>query len=92
MIEYDPVKNEANIAKRGLPIQLAEFLFDGPFVEEEDARRDYGESRFVATGPISVLENRVFVVVYTWRGSRRRIVSFRKANDREVRKYHQNVA
>ena len=91
MIEYDPLKSEANISKRGLPFQLAEFLFDGPFVEEEDARIDYGEPRFIATGPIAILENRIFVVVYTWRGSTRRIVSFRKANDREIGKYRQNI-
>ena len=92
MIEYDPVKNEVNIAKRGLPLLLADFLFDGPFVEEEDARKDYGEPRFIATGPIAVLGDRIFVVVYTWRGSKRRIVSFRKANDREIRKYRQSIA
>ena len=92
MIEYDLVKNAANIEKHGLPFQLAELLFDGPFVEEEDARKDYGEPRFIATGPIAVLENRIFVVIYTWRGSTRRIVSFRKANDREIRKYRQNIA
>ena len=92
MIEYDPLKSEVNISRRGLPFQLAEFLFDGPFVEEEDARVDYGEPRFIATGPIAILENRIFVVVYTWRGSTRRIVSFRKANDREIGKYSQNIA
>lgn len=92
MIEYDPLKSEVNISRRGLPFQLAEFLFDGPFVEEEDARVDYGEPRFIATGPIAILENRIFVVVYTWRGSTRRIVSFRKANDREIGKYRQNIA
>lgn len=92
MIEYDPVKNEINIAKRGLPLPLADFLFDGPFVEEEDARKDYGEPRFIATGPIAVLEHRIFVVVYTWRSHKRRIVSFRKANDREIRKYRKNIA
>ena len=91
MVEFDPVKSEANIAQRGLPFQLAELLFDGPYIEEEDARRDYGEPRFIATGPIAVLDGRLFVVVYTWRGPVRRIVSFRKANDREARKYHQNV-
>jgi uncharacterized protein len=92
VIEFDPVKDAANIERRGLSFRLAEFLFDGPFVEEEDARVDYGEPRFIATGPIAILENRVFVVVYVWRGSTRRIVSFRKANDREVRKYRQSVA
>jgi uncharacterized protein len=92
VIEYDPVKNVANIAKRGLPFELAELVFDGPFIEEEDARRNYGEPRFIVTGPIALLGDRIFVVNYTWRGAVRRIVSFRKANGREIRKYRHNVA
>ncbi len=92
MIEYDPVRGAANIAKHGLPFELAELLFDGPFIEEEDARQEYGEPRFIATGPIAILDSRIFVVVYTWRNATRRIVSFRKANDREVRKYNQSIA
>lgn len=70
-----------------MPFEVAELLFDGPFIEEEDSRFDYGETRFVATGPIEAFGDRIFVVVYTWRGNVRRIVSFRKANDGEIRKY-----
>jgi uncharacterized DUF497 family protein len=44
------------------------------------ARRDYGERRIVATGKI---EDGVFVVVYTWRGRRRRIISARPAKRKE---------
>ena len=87
MIEYDMAKDQDNIRTRGLPLGAAELLFTGPYVEEEDARTDYGETRFVATGPIAALGDRIFVVVYTWRENIRRIISFRKANDREVRKY-----
>jgi len=92
MIEYDVEKDAENQRRRGLPFAAAEFLFDGPFVEEEDARSDYGESRFIATGPIALFGGRIFVVVYTWRDGVRRIISFRKANDREVRKYQASVA
>lgn len=91
MIEFDPVKNNININKRGLPFQLAALLFDGPFIEEQDSRQDYGEPRFIAMGPIAALDDRIFVVVYTWRGTNRRIVSFRKANDREVKKYRASL-
>ena len=87
MIEYDMAKDEDNIRTRGLPLGAAELLFTGPFVEEEDARIDYGATRFVATGPIAALGDRIFVVVYTWRENIRRIISFRKAKDREIRKY-----
>lgn len=77
----------ANWEKHGLPLDAAQLLFDGPFVEEEDRRRDYGETRFVATGPVARFGGRTCVAVYTWRDSVRRIISFRKANEREVQKY-----
>ncbi|WP_375401907.1 BrnT family toxin [uncultured Sphingomonas sp.] len=88
MIEFDADKDVDNQAKHGLTLVAAEPLFDGPFVEEVDARYNYGETRLVATGPVATFGGRVFVVVYTWRDAVRRVISFRKANDREVRKYH----
>ena len=91
-VEFDPVKSEENLNKHGLPLDAAILLFDGPYVEEQDGRRDHGETRFVATGPIDAFGDRVFVVVYTWRDAVRRIISFRKANDREVRKYRADIA
>ncbi len=65
-VEFDPVKNEENIRTRGLPLDAAILLFDGPYIEEQDDRGDYGETRFIATGPIEPFGDRIFVVVYTW--------------------------
>ena len=45
------------------------------------------ELRLVAIGYI---EARLHVVVYTWRGDNRRIISLRKANPREERNYVQS--
>jgi len=87
VIDFDVAKDQANIRKHGLPLGAAALLFDGPYIEEEDRRRNYGETRFIASGPIAVFGNRIFVVIYTWRDGVRRVISFRKANDREVRKY-----
>ena len=92
MIDYDPMKDDENQRRRVLPLALAELLFDGPFIEEEDRRRDYDETRFIASGPITTFGRRLFVVVYTWRDGMRRIISFRKANDKEVGKYQESVA
>ncbi|MBV9841594.1 MAG: BrnT family toxin [Sphingomonadaceae bacterium] len=92
MVEFDPMKDEQNQSKHGLPLELAPLVFEGPFIEEEDRREDYGETRIVATGPIAPLGDRLCVVVYTWRDAQRRIISFRKANDREVRKYQASIA
>ena len=90
--EFDPVKSEENRKNRGLPFRFAPLIFEGPFIEEQDDRFDYGETRFVATGPIAQFGGRVFVVVYIWRDGIRRIISFRKANDKEIRKYRSHHA
>lgn len=92
MFEVDEAKAATNMKKHGLPLDSAQLLFDGPFVEEEDGRFDYGEARFVATGPVALFGDRVCVAIYTWRGPVRRVISFRKANDREIRKYQESIA
>jgi len=92
VIEFDEGKDLENLRKHKLPLRFGALVFEGDYVEEEDTRRDYGETRFVATGPIAEFGGRIHVVVYTWRNGERRLISFRKANDREVRKYQANVA
>ncbi len=57
--------------------------WDRAFVME-DSRRPYGERRFIAYAPIG---ERLYVVVYSPRGPRRRIISLRRANRREVVRY-----
>ena len=53
-----------------------------------DRRWDYGEDRYRLLGAV---EGRVFVVIYTMRGSMIRIISARKTNRREVREYERNT-
>jgi len=50
-----------------------------------DDRKDYGESRFITIG---FLGDRMVVAVWTQRGSLKRIISLRKANDREQALYN----
>ena len=50
----------------------------------EDIRRDYGERRWTAVG---LLYGRMHVLVFTETPDGLRVISFRKANKREVRKY-----
>ena len=92
MLEFDPVKDAENQRKHGLALEFAPLVFEGAFIEEEDRRSDYGETRIVATGPIELFGGRICVVVYTWRDGVRRIISFRKADDKEVGKYQKSVA
>jgi hypothetical protein len=75
--------------ERGLPFELAMALFDGPTIEFDDQRWDYGERRIIAYGSVA---GRVLVCVYTWRdtadGPFRWIISLRKANKGESHAYH----
>lgn len=89
-IEIDPMKDDLNKAKHGLPLDLGAEVFDRDYIEEQDSRRNYKETRFVASGPVASLNDRICVVVYTWRNAARRLISFGKANDREIARYRQS--
>lgn len=81
---FDPAKDAANRLKHGVSLALAEFLFAGPHKTTRDDRFAYDEVRQVAFGPIN---RRLFVCVYVDRDGERRVISLRKANDREVNRY-----
>ena len=81
---FDPAKDAANQLKHGVSLALAEVLFSGAHVSVPDDRCPYGEVRQVAFGWI---EGRMFACVYTDRDGRRRVISLRKANSREVARY-----
>lgn len=49
-----------------------------------DDRTDYGEAREIAIG---FLDERIHVLVFTRRGDDVRVISLRKANEREIRQY-----
>jgi uncharacterized protein len=87
--EYDDDKSERTFRDRRIDFDFAARVFDGDFVEYEDRRRDYGERRLVAIGPI---DRSLFAVIYTWRNGRRRIISARRASRRERRAYHRTIA
>jgi uncharacterized DUF497 family protein len=83
--EWDEAKSRDNLRERGFDFEYATRIFDSPRIEEEDLRRNYGERRIVATGKI---EDGIFVVVYTWRGESRRIISARPAKRKERDDYN----
>ncbi len=88
--EVDPEKDAINRRKHLLPLDIGAYIFDGAFIEEEDARYNYGETRFVAIGPIALLGDKLHSVAYTWRGTKRRLISVRRASVRETRKYRRS--
>ena len=83
-IDFDPEKNQKNIAERSISFEIA-YLFDfSTAVVDTDIRHDYGETRKIATGFIA---GRLFVMVFKPIDGGIRVISLRKANPREKRKY-----
>ena len=79
-IEFDPDKNAWNIRQRDLS---GAFDF-GTAIYAVDNRRDYGETRIRALG---YLDNRLHALVFVEVAQGIRIISFRKANQREEAHY-----
>ncbi len=84
MIRFDPGKRLRILQERGLDFLVAEIIFTAPTLEFQDQRRDYGELRIVCFG---FLRGRAVIVVYTERNGDRHIISMRKANEREQRRF-----
>jgi uncharacterized DUF497 family protein len=83
--EWDEAKSERCRRERGFGFAdvLPAFL-DPDRRIEPDLRHSFGEDRFRLFGRV---EGRLFAIVYTWRGTAARIISARKANAREQRRY-----
>lgn len=58
----------------------ADEVFAGATLTVEDDRQDYGEARFITIG---FLDSRMVILVWTPRDDAYRIISMRKANERE---------
>lgn len=83
-ISYDPAKNQRNIAERALSFDLAAYFDFETSLITVDARKDYGETRYVAVGR---MQQRLHVLCFTETEDGIRVISFRKANTREVKAY-----
>lgn len=83
--EWDDIKSKGCFRDRGFDFSYAaRAFFDPDRIVQEDTRHCYGEDRYQLMG---MIEHRLFVVVYTPRYRAMRIISARKANQREVRYY-----
>lgn len=85
---FDPAKNAVNTAKHGVSLtEAAGFEWDTAVVWP-DQRQEYGEARMAALGYIGL---RIMAVVFvdrpTDKPTERRVISLRKANNREVKRY-----
>ena len=85
--EWDESKSEVCFIDRGFDFLYATQAFLDPNrILHEDTRYSYGEDRFQLLG---MIEQRLYLVVFTQRHEVTRIISARKANQREVRQYEE---
>jgi hypothetical protein len=85
MFEWDAAKAAANLADHGVPFEFAVRVFDDPArVEFDVSRTRDGEARRKCVGRIA---GKLYVVVFTMRGANCRIISARRANRAEERRY-----
>jgi uncharacterized DUF497 family protein len=88
-IEFDPVKNQRNIRERDLSFEKVHDLdWDETVLTFEDTRSEYPERRFVS---MATLNGRLHVVCFTPIPGGIRVISFRKANKREVKLYEEKT-
>lgn len=88
MITFDPAKDQLNQEKHGVSLAEAESMEWDAALAWQDDRRDYGEVRMVALAPIG---DRLYCCVYVERDGDKRIISLRKANQREFDHYAENL-
>ena len=86
-IEFDPAKDEANLAKHGVPLSMASELDWEAALVWFDNRFEYNETRMIALAPKTEI---LYCVAFVDRGEARRIISLRRANRREVKHYVEN--
>ena len=87
-IEFDELKRIQTLLNRDLDFAHAGEVFRCTIHVFEDLRKSYGERRFITLG---FLDGRLTVVVWTVRGAKKRIISMRKANEREIEEYSQGM-
>ncbi len=86
--EWDEQKNRINIEKHGIDFRDAQDVFQSKRLSIEDTRKNYREKRIITVGLIG---KSACVVVHTIRNDAIRIISARKANERERRRYNEKI-
>lgn len=87
-ITFDRAKRDGTFDDRGLAFEDAAIVFEGDTLDMIDDRFDYGEQRFVTAGRLS---GRMIILVWTQRGDARHVISMRKANEREEKRFAQRL-
>ena len=85
MFEWHEDKRNRNLARHGLDLVDAAQLFDGRPIVTFPARSEQ-EMRYLTTGEI---RGHFYSLVWTWRGEVQRLISFRRAREKEKAAYYQ---
>jgi hypothetical protein len=89
IIEFDAIKNERNIRERGLNFEMVKDFDFSTAILEEDTRKNYGEIRMNAVG---FIHDRLYAVCFKPIGELHiRVISLRKCNARERKKYEKTL-
>jgi uncharacterized protein len=83
-ITYDPTKRERTLVQRQLDFGRFDEVLSGHCFTAKDERARYGEDRFITVG---LLDERMVVTVWTKRDGGIRVISMRKANEREQKRF-----
>ena len=87
--EWDPAKARSNLAKHGISFSDADSVFDDEFAISNPDLGLSVEERFVLVGADAF--GRILVVSYTYRRSRIRIISARRATQSERQEYGKRI-
>lgn len=88
-VEWDPNKARLNVRKHGVHFSDALSALEDESALTMTEESAGGEERWITLGTDAL--GRVLVVVYTWRGSRVRLISARAATPRERRQYGEGL-
>ncbi|PHS05871.1 MAG: hypothetical protein COA78_14885 [Blastopirellula sp.] len=83
--EWNEAKRQSNLEKHGVDFANVVLLDWAAALSATQVVS--GEVRILVLAPVS---KRIYALVYTMRNTKKRIISFRKANKREVRYYVEN--
>lgn len=88
--EWDKGNIDKSFEKHGItPNQSEEIFLDENLKVIKDIRHSQDEKRFIAIG--RTFENKILFVIFTFRDKKIRIISARKANKKERRKYEKAI-
>jgi len=89
-VEWDVTKNARNIVKHGVSFDIAGRAFAKRMVQWRDKRLEYGEERWSGLADI---DGDVYFVAWTVRGPETtRLITARRANERERKKFRSQIA